>query len=156
MRITQKALIILFLLFSFFVFSCKRVVVEKNSNPQRYADSQVVGLWKITAVQSDKPHDWDGNGTTETDVFSTWSECQKDNLYELVGTKTGTYKMSCTSTKSGTWLIEDALVLILNPEGGASQEETIISLTSNNFRTTSVNEPSAGNRFVITKVWTRQ
>lgn len=155
MRSTFQTLTVL-LLSCLLTFSCRRVVAEKNSSPQRFADSQVVGSWTITAIQSDKPHDWDGNGTAETDIYTTWSACQKDNLYELTGTKTGTYKMSCSSTKAGTWLIEDAQVLVLSPDGGAPQTETIISATSNSFRTTSIVEPAPNSRFLVTKLWTRQ
>ena len=61
---------LLFLLFS----GCKRVTVEANDNPQGYADSQVVGSWKITEILSDKAYDWDGNGTKEKDVFATYSD----------------------------------------------------------------------------------
>jgi hypothetical protein len=156
MRTPLNTLSLLLLFGSLSTLSCRRVVVEKDSNPQRYADSQVVGSWTITAVQSDKPYDWDGNGTAETDVYTTWSSCQKDNLYELTGTKTGTYKMSCSSTRNGTWLIEDAQVLVLSPDGATAQEETIISLTANSFRTTSIKEPAPNSRFVLTKLWTRQ
>lgn len=137
-------------------FSCGKVEVDKNNDIQGYADSQIVGTWKIIAISSDKPFDWDGNGSTETDIFSTWTDCNKDNLFFFDGTKTGTYRYSCNLTKNGTWNMLDRFRIILYPDGIIPQEETIKSLTSNQFITASFVSPVTGQTFEVSKTWQRQ
>ena len=122
---------LLFLLFS----GCKRVTVEANDNPQGYADSQVVGTWKITEILSDKAYDWDGNGTKEKDVFATYSDCEKNMLYQFIQDKTGIYQLNCNTTKNGTWLILNTLYLVWTAEGSAQRNEKISNMTSNQFYT---------------------
>lgn len=147
---------IFFLLLLVLFNSCRRVTVEKNSNPQGYADSQVVGTWKITGATSDREYDWDGNGTKETDFYSAWTDCAKDNLYQFYQSKTGTYQFDCNLTKEGTWVLADAFRIVMIPDGGLPIEERIITMTSNSFTSTSTSEPVSGQRFTISKVWTRQ
>ncbi len=137
-------------------FSCTKIEVDANSDPQGYADSQIVGQWRITAISSDKVYDWDGNGSHEMDIYSTWSDCSKDNLYEFVGTKTGTYKISCSIIRNGIWDLADRHTLTLIPDGYAPTQELITSLTSNLFHTQSHVTLSNGQEFTISKTWTRQ
>jgi Lipocalin-like domain len=148
-----------FLIFFFasaVLFSCQKVEVEKNTDPQGYADSQIVGSWKIVSISSDKPFDWDGNGAAETDIYNTWSECDKDNLFLFDGTKTGVYKFTCNLTKSGTWNMLDRFRIIIYADGAIPQEELIRTLTSNEFKTSSYVTATGGQIFEISKVWQRQ
>src|SRR5688572_33382679 len=102
----------------FILNSCNdHLEIEANNNPQGYADSQLVGLWKVTALTSNAPYDWDGNGTTETDVYSTWSDCQKNNLYRFDGNKTGVYQLNCNTTHGGVWQIFNVQQLEYTPDG---------------------------------------
>src|SRR6188474_2724569 len=102
----MKRLILYLFATFFFMSSCNdHLKIEKNNDPQRYADSQFVGTWKITAINSDVAWDYDGNGTTETNIFATLPACDKDNLYTFVGDKTGTFKFSCSLIKDGSWEI---------------------------------------------------
>ena len=138
------------------LFACGKVEVEKNTDPQGYADSQIVGNWKIVAVSSDKPFDWDNNGVQETDIYSTWSGCNKDNLFYFDGTKTGVYKFDCNLTKNGTWNMLDRFRIIIYADGAIPQEEIIKSLTSNEFKTSSYVTAPGSQIFEISKIWQRQ
>lgn len=141
----------------FFLASCNdHLKIEANNDPQGYADSQVVGLWKITSVSSDLPYDWDGNGSTETDIYSTWTSCQKDNLYRFSGDKTGVYQINCNTTRNGEWQIFDVRQLEYTPEGMSTLVEKFISMTSNQFRTTRTESIPSGQVLTITKTWSRQ
>ncbi|HEX6192963.1 MAG TPA: hypothetical protein VFZ42_11400 [Chitinophagaceae bacterium] len=140
-----------------FLTSCNdHLEIEANNDPQGYADSQVVGAWKITALISDKPYDWDGNGTPETDIYNSWSACDKDHLYTFVGDKTGVYKINCSTTLNGVWQIFEVRQLEYTPDGMSTLAEKIVALTSNEFKTTRTVSAPSGQIFTLTKTWTRQ
>src|SRR5262245_31224953 len=113
--------------------------IEKNNDPQGVADSQVVGTWKITAVVSDVPWDWNGDGSTEKNIYATWGACQKDNLYTFVGDKTGTFQINCSSTYPGSWEIRANTYtpeyLVYTPLGQSPEAERISGMTSVQFQT---------------------
>lgn len=147
-----------YLLFSvLFISSCNdHLKIEKNGDPQGYADSQFVGIWKITAINSDVAWDYDGNGSTETNIFATLSACEKDNLYTFVGNKTGTFKFNCTLTKDGSWEVVLTKYLQYTPLGLSPEQETVISMTSVQFKSTLAISLPNGQPATITKTWTRQ
>ena len=141
---------------SILLFSCNdHLEIEANNNPQGYADSQVVGEWKITAVHSSIAYDWDGNGTPETDIFNSWSDCDKDHLYTFVGNKSGVYKLNCNTTLNGVWQIFEVRYLEYTPDGLSTLSEKIISMTSNEFKTSRSFTTPSGQSCLITKTWTR-
>ena len=138
------------------ILSCRKITVDKNNNPQGYADSQVVGTWKIKAMNSDKPYDWDGNGIAETDIFSTYDDCKKDNLYQFFSDKKGTYKLSCNNSRNGTWDIIDTKILEWIPEGSFAYSEELDDMTSNSFETIRYHQVAPGQIITITTSWERQ
>ena len=150
--------LISYLLFPvFFISACNdHLKIEKNGDPQGYADSQFVGIWKITAINSDVAWDYDGNGTTETNIFATLSACEKDNLYTFVGDKTGTFKFDCSLTKDGSWEVVATKYLQYTPLGLSPESETVISMTSVQFKSSLPVALSNGQPATITKTWTRQ
>ncbi len=140
---------------SILVISCgKNISVDKNDNIQGYADSQVIGTWKITAVTSDKPYDWDRNGIKETNIFSTYTACEKDNLYQFFPPKTGIFKLNCNAVNPGIWQLANTS-LSFTPDGGFSESHTIINMTSVSFQSTKRVQFGA-DVFVVTSTWTRQ
>lgn len=145
------------LLISLVFISCnEHLKIERNNDPKGFADSQFVGTWKITAVTADVAWDYDGNGTTETNIYATWSSCKKDNLYTFVGDKTGTFKVDCTNTKNGSWEIVTTQYLYYTPLGSSPESETVIQMTSIQFKTTIAITLSNGQPATITRTWTRQ
>lgn len=147
--------LILYLLILF--TSCNdHLKIERNNDPQGYADSQFVGSWKVTAVISDVAWDYDGNGTTETNIYATWSACKKDNLYTFVGDKTGTYKLDCNNTKTGSWEVVATTYLNYTPLNSIPESERVIQMTSIQFKSTLAITLPNGQPATITKTWDRQ
>ena len=141
----------------FFINSCRdHLKIEANDLPQGYADSQVVGNWKVTAFTADKPYDWDRNGTLETNIYNIWTACQKDNLYSFSADKTATFKTDCATTNTGTWTIVDTKYLEYIAVGYPLESEKFISMTVNQFKTTIDITDANGQDIVLTKTWIRQ
>ena len=147
--------LILYLLILF--TSCNdHLKIDRNNDPQGYADSQFVGTWKVTAVTSDVAWDYDGNGSTETNIYATWSACKKDNLYTFVGDKTGTYKLDCNNTKTGSWEVVTTTYLVYTPLNLSPESERVIQMTSIQFKSTLAISLPNGQPATITKTWDRQ
>jgi hypothetical protein len=141
----------------FFITSCRdHLKIEANDLPQGYADSQVIGNWKITGFTADKPYDWNRDGITETNIYNTWSECEKDNLYSFSPDKTGSFKIHCTANYTGIWSIVDTKYLeyYLNPS--ALESEKLISMTAVEFKTTIAITDANGQNIELTRTWVRQ
>ena len=143
-------------LFIFFTSCNDHLKIERNNDPQGVADSQFVGSWKVTAVNSDVAWDYDGNGSTETNIYATWSACAKDNLYTFVGDKTGTYKLDCSNTKSGSWEVVATTYLVYTPLNSIPESEKVIQMTSIQFKSTIAITLPNGQPATITKTWARQ
>ena len=152
----------LYLFAAAFFISCNdHLKIEKNNDPQGYADSQFVGSWKITAVSSDVAYDWNNDGSPERDIYSTWSQCERDNLYTFTadtamgGYKKGTFKVNCSVNKTGEWQIVNAKDLVYIPLGLGPESEKIIDMTGVQFRSILLLTLN-GQPATITKTWTRQ
>jgi len=150
-------LILYFFIASFFISSCNdHLKIEQNNDDQGYADSQFVGSWKVTAVTADVPWDYDGNGTTETNIYASWTACARDNLYTFVGDKTGTFKINCSLTKEGSWQVVNAKHLVYTPLNLSPESETVILMTSVQFKSTVAISLPNGQPATITRTWDRQ
>jgi hypothetical protein len=158
MKMLKQQLTIIFLIVSLIVtnWSCNKITVDKNNNPQGYADSQVVGNWKISAINSDREYDWNGDGIAETDIFSTFDECKKDMQYQFFSDKKGIYKLNCNNTRNGTWDILDTQILVWTPEGSFAYYEELDDMTSDSFNTLRKEQIAPGQIFTITTTWVRQ
>jgi hypothetical protein len=130
--------------------------IEANDDPQGYSNAQVIGAWKITAVSSDVPNDWNGDGSSETDIYATWSACQKDNLYSFIVDYTGTFKLNCTNTEAGSWMVVNTQNLQYYSPATGIELEKFISMTNVEFKTTRGYTLSNGQPATVTKTWTRQ
>lgn len=137
-------------------FSCSKVESDGNEDPQGYADSQVVGTWKITGLTSDAPYDWDGNGTVETDLYPTLPSCEKDNLYIFEPNKTGSFKRNCNTTQDGEWEIYQTKFLIITPTAAPAEMERMTAMTTMQFVTTRQVVGISGQIFTLSKIWSRQ
>jgi hypothetical protein len=150
-------LILYIFFFAFFNSSCNdHLKIEQNNDDQGYADSQFVGTWTVTAVNADVAWDYDGNGTTETNIWATWTACEKDNLYIFVGDKTGTFKLNCSLTKDGSWQVANTQYLIYTPLNMIPESEKVFSMTSVQFKTTVAITLPNGQPATITRTWDRQ
>jgi hypothetical protein len=153
----MKRLLTYFSIIIFLFSSCRaHLRTEANNQQQGYADSQVVGVWKITAATSDVPSDWNGDGSMETDIYNTWSACQKDNLYSFLADKTGTFKLTCSGTYNGTWTIVNTQYLEYTPVTLNLESEKMVAMTNLEFKSERAVTLSSGQPATITKTWTRQ
>ena len=163
----MRRLILYLFISTFFISSCNdHLKIEKNDDPQGYADSQFVGSWKITALSCDVSYDWNNDGTTERDIYSTWTSCQRDNLYTFTADtlsaakKKGTFKIDCSVIKSGEWQIvfsdnPKSQSLLYTPLGLSPESEIITDMTSVQFQSVLLLTLN-GLPATITKTWTRQ
>ena len=164
----MRRLILYLFTLVFFITSCNdHLKIEKNNDPQVYADSQFVGSWKITALSCDVSYDWNNDGTTERDIYSTWSPCERDNLYTFTADtamdayKKGTFKINCSVTKPGEWqIIVDTMPpkthnLVYSLSGLGPESEIVINMTSVQFQSALLLTLN-GLPATVTKTWTRQ
>jgi hypothetical protein len=49
-----------------------------TKNDVTASSDDLIGTWQVTDIRSDRPYDWDGDGYSETDIYSTYSYCQRD------------------------------------------------------------------------------
>jgi hypothetical protein len=153
MKLLTTLTLLLFLL-SF--WSCDKITVEKNDLPQGFSVSQIIGTWKVISITSDKPYDWDGNGTVERDIYSTWNACEKDNLFQFNNNYSGSYKLNCNETKSGSWGLSNTNILFWAVDGSANLYETIIYMSTSTMKTEVETVQSNGEKYTLSKVWKLQ
>lgn len=144
------------LFFQFIFISCYKIETEANSLPQGYSVSQIIGTWKIIGITSDKAYDWDGNGTTEKDIFNTWDDCKKNNLYQFNSNYSGIYKLDCSTSKDGTWYLGGTTILAWAPIGSSIEYEKIVYMTTDTMKTQSQVMNANGLTYTIEKVWKLQ
>ena len=164
----MRRLILYLFTLVFFITSCNdHLKIEKNNDPKGYADSQFVGSWKVTALSCDVSYDWNNDGTTERDIYSTWTACERDNLYTFTADtamdayKKGTFKINCSVTKPGEWqIIVDTMPpkthnLVYSLSGLGPESEIVINMTSVQFQSALLLTLN-GLPATVTKTWTRQ
>jgi hypothetical protein len=74
-----------------FIFSsCTKSDVISN-------EYDVVGTWAVTGIRSNAANDWDGDGRSETDIYGTYSSCQRDIVLVFDDYGTGQGRQGCNS-----------------------------------------------------------
>ena len=61
------------------------------------SEFDVVGTWAVTGIRSNVANDWDGDGYSETDIYRTYSSCQKDIVLVFDYYGTGQGRQGCNS-----------------------------------------------------------
>jgi len=136
--------------------SCYKIETEANSLPQGYSVSQIIGIWKVMGISSDKSYDWDGNGSKETDIYSTWTDCKKDNLYQFNDNYSGNFKLDCNTVKDGTWFLNGINILAWGPIGSSLEFEKIVYMSTDTMKTQiQVTNPD-GQVYIISKIYKLQ
>jgi hypothetical protein len=59
------------------------VQCKKDSKPQTKTEILTSGKWKTSSYTINPAFDWDGDGTTETDILSVSDECSKDDFVQF-------------------------------------------------------------------------
>jgi hypothetical protein len=57
----------------------------------------IIGTWKLTALTAEVPYDWNFDGVLETNLYSVFTACQKDNEITFV-INAGKAKNDCNDT----------------------------------------------------------
>lgn len=88
----QKKIFTPFLLIAIIliVSSCTKSDVISN-------EYDVVGTWAVTGIRSNVANDWDGDGYSETDIYGTYSSCQRDIVLVFDDYGTGQGRQGCNS-----------------------------------------------------------
>jgi hypothetical protein len=59
--------------------------------------SDLVGTWVVTGISSSQPYDWNGDGYTETDIFGSYTFCQRDITLTFYEGGTGDTRQGCNA-----------------------------------------------------------
>ena len=74
----------------FFISGCTKNEVVSNQD-------DLIGTWQVTGISSSQAHDWDGDGYTETDIYNSYSYCQRDIALVFDYNGTGQSRQGCTA-----------------------------------------------------------
>jgi hypothetical protein len=81
----------LIMIATIFVFtSCTKSDVISN-------EYDVAGTWAVTGIRSNIANDWDSDGYSETDIYGTYSYCQRDIVLVFDDYGTGQGRQGCNS-----------------------------------------------------------
>lgn len=88
----------------------------KESIVQDEAD--LTGTWAVTDIRSDAPYDWDGNGRSETNIYNTYSYCQRDIVLVFDNGGYGQSRQGCDAPwRSLSWNLESGNRLYIQLNG---------------------------------------
>lgn len=55
------------------------------------------GTWAITGIASDRAYDWNGDGRSETDIYGTYTTCQRDIVIVFDAYGGGQIRQGCNA-----------------------------------------------------------
>jgi hypothetical protein len=61
------------------------------------ASNDIAGTWAVTGIRSDVPNDWDDDGYAETDIYGTYSYCQRNIVLVFDDYGTGQGRQGCNA-----------------------------------------------------------
>jgi hypothetical protein len=74
----------------FILSSCQKSDVIRD---ERSLD----GIWRVTDIRSDGAYDFDGDGRTETDIYGSYSSCQRDIVIDFSTDGYGRMRQGCNA-----------------------------------------------------------
>jgi len=80
-----------FILTTFTFFSCQKTDVLGSQQ-------SIEGTWAITGISSDRSYDWDGDGRSETDIYGSYSYCQRDIVVIFNANGGGQIRQGCDAS----------------------------------------------------------
>lgn len=118
----------------------------------------VTGTWEIVAKTGSVAYDWNGDGTPETDIYSSMTDCQKGfNIYFAPGMDGVVHQDCATLQKQITWnLTENGWRLNWAIVGSSIVFEKIISISSTQLRTEIKAQPPGSAEIIITNTYKKQ
>jgi hypothetical protein len=70
--------------------SCTKRDVISNEN-------DITGTWAVTGIRSNIANDWDGDGYSETNIYNTYSSCQRDIVLVFDYNGSGQSRQGCNA-----------------------------------------------------------
>lgn len=126
------------------LFSCKKD--EETTTPAPTNKDKLVGKnWTLSAYSIEPAIDIDGNGTQENNLMPFLQACNLDDFYDLNSDNTYTAEEGASKCdpndpqvfETGTWAFSsDGTLVIFSPNGGASYEQSIESLSTSVWEAT--------------------
>ena len=81
----------------FFFSNCTKDAVVNDTD-------DIVGTWAVTDIRSDMAYDWNGDGRTETDIYGSYSFCQRDIVLVFDYNGYGQSRQGCNASwRSMSW-----------------------------------------------------
>lgn len=78
------------LLSVFALSSCQKTDVITN-------EQSLSGTWAVTGITSDRAYDFNGDGRSETDVYGSYTACQRDIVVTFEGNGYGRMRQGCNA-----------------------------------------------------------
>ena len=83
--------------FSFLLIATVIVFSSCTKSDMISSESNVVGTWAVTGIRSNMANDWNGDGYSETDIYGTYSYCQRDIVLVFDQYGTGQGRQGCNA-----------------------------------------------------------
>ena len=78
----------------------------------------LTGTWDVVGISSNIPYDWDNDGYTETDIYNTYSYCQRDIILTFENSGFGQTRQGCNAPwESLSWQLSNNRLDISIPSG---------------------------------------
>jgi hypothetical protein len=146
--------------FVLILFSC-----SKESTPQDDTATNESALrnnaWKLTGRVSDVPRDWDGNGTTEANIYATRTDCDNNYRYRFGSSIDGVFWNNCNASGlSFLWSLSNyGHTLLTSWQDGlvdGDGRQDIVSINNSTLVLTYKTGDSNGMIYTITDTYTKQ
>ncbi len=106
------------LLLSFFLLSTILIFTNCTKQDTVNNNNQIQGTWIVTDIYSDYPYDWDNDGYTETDIFNTYSYCQRDISLNFQQNGFGQARQGCDAPiENMSWQLYNNRLDLFIPSG---------------------------------------
>lgn len=93
---------ILLLIVVFIFSSCKK------SNDIIADQRNIEGTWYVTGITSDRAYDFNGDGRTETDIYSSYSSCGRDIVVTFQANGYGQMRQGCNAPwQNASWSLQN-------------------------------------------------
>lgn len=87
-----------FYLCAFAFFAVTAFISCQKSNDIISNQQSLEGTWAITGIRSDRPYDWNGDGRTETDIYGSYTTCQRDIVVVFQNNGYGQIRQGCNAS----------------------------------------------------------
>jgi hypothetical protein len=116
------------------------------------------GTWVLSSKTSSVPYDWDGNGSTETDVLAVMFSCPSGyKVYFNYPSMTGNVNKTCSIESSITWSLSDyGNTLNWTIPNAGTITEKIVSISSTQLKTITETQPPNATIITITNIYTKK